>query len=938
MDDNSKSKSEKSYLSSAVDSLNPWANSSRSVTPTPNTPTTSTTIGDHSTTHLYGQSIKSYPSDCPPLRVQWFHATDTPKRKPVTHISKPVDEKPLPQPKKFAPFSQSDSRSIEHSYQTLLERSEQSRAEPGSTNQTHRDSPRNLVPVKEDYLYDVDIRNREVAPVFWAGPVFEVLRGTWFYQEGSTLRPCDENLASQLEEGFLKVKPWTYPKVNGAGHSNDTSPKPSVSGISDTLTPSAEHSGRARQARDQGISSSAPSLAEPRQPESHRLFGAYMNSVATYHDDATAWLSSDSVLSWVTSTVYQRFSGGSYMSGIKLVRGWTALPSRGTENKAAEDPTSVQSTIQPRHQQDEGPPQVVGAAGQLGQDNLGVGPGLPDPPGNGPQNDIHTEDGDDQGRDIEHLILATHGIGQLLGARMESMNFVRDVDVLRKTMKATYANSVDLCALNRENGDGRRNCRVQVLPVCWRHLLEFPKRREKRGERDIGDVANEDDEYPSLEDITVEGMAFARSLISDLALDVLLYQSAYRQSIAAIVLKEANRIFKLFKERNPGFTGKVHVIGHSLGSAVMFDILCRQRETTPSEELQRDPLGFWPAQSGDDASNKKALGELQFEFDVDDFYCLGSPVGLFQMLKGRTIAGRHARSLPSESPLEADPGEDPFETAPPSRGQNVSTVTGMPFSVSSPKVAQLFNIFHPSDPISYRLEPLISSSLSKLKPQSLPYTKKNIFSNVAQQGFTGIGAKVGQSMSGLWTSLSAGITGNLLIRNLGLTSDDIARLSNTPGPGAEEGEGALDADGTVVPGASQLGERTNERKKELASTSIDEGRRSTSGNDVTLIDDELETLLSRLHNGDSKLPGNRGEPEEVRRAQREDGKIRALNRNGRVDYSIQEGVLDFNPINTIASHMSYWADEDVSHFILSQLLSNRRRRTEDAESSAQRRT
>jgi hypothetical protein len=75
MSDNSKSKTEKSYLSSAVDSLNPWASSSRTATPTPNTPT-STTNGDHSTTHLYGQSIKSYPPDCPPLRVLWFHAVD----------------------------------------------------------------------------------------------------------------------------------------------------------------------------------------------------------------------------------------------------------------------------------------------------------------------------------------------------------------------------------------------------------------------------------------------------------------------------------------------------------------------------------------------------------------------------------------------------------------------------------------------------------------------------------------------------------------------------------------------------------------------------------------------------------------------------------------------------------------------------------------------
>jgi hypothetical protein len=34
-------------------------------------------------------------------------------------------------------------------------------------------------------------------------------------------------------------------------------------------------------------------------------------------------------------------------------------------------------------------------------------------------------------------------------------------------------------------------------------------------------------------------------------------------------------------------------------------------------------------------------------------------------------------------------------------------------------------------------------------------------------------------------------------------------------------------------------------------------------------------------------------------------------------------VLDFNPINTIASHMSYWSDEDVSHFVLSQMLANK---------------
>lgn len=35
------------------------------------------------------------------------------------------------------------------------------------------------------------------------------------------------------------------------------------------------------------------------------------------------------------------------------------------------------------------------------------------------------------------------------------------------------------------------------------------------------------------------------------------------------------------------------------------------------------------------------------------------------------------------------------------------------------------------------------------------------------------------------------------------------------------------------------------------------------------------------------------------------------------------GALDFNPLSTIASHLQYWGDEDVAHFLMSQLLSRK---------------
>jgi len=40
------------------------------------------------------------------------------------------------------------------------------------------------------------------------------------------------------------------------------------------------------------------------------------------------------------------------------------------------------------------------------------------------QNDYNDRDGENQGREIEHLILVTHGIGQRLGMRYVSLSVV----------------------------------------------------------------------------------------------------------------------------------------------------------------------------------------------------------------------------------------------------------------------------------------------------------------------------------------------------------------------------------------------------------------------------------------------------------------------------------------------------------------------------------
>lgn len=959
-------KADKSYLSSAVGSLNPWG--SRSATPTPGDkaepPSPASTVApsndpqDHSVPQLYGQSLRNYPTDCPPLRVQWFHAVDVPKRKPQLikprsrkEPSEEAKPKPAAVPKKFTAFSALDSKAIEARYQRLLEDAEDSKG-----SKEGQSSIRAQVPVNEDFLFDVDIMERELAPVYWLGPIYEVRRGTWFFQEGSTNRPCEENLAAQLEEGYLKMKPWQQ-KIRSRSQSTSRATGPNETPKTEVNAPPSTD------AKKTATETATIAQKPASQPPSHRLFGMYMNSVVTYQDSNTAWISSEGMLSWVTSSVYEKLGGGAYMGGIKLTRGF-AEPSKPKEKdekastSQAEDPLGLDEKQQRLLKRRSAPPsthtapEVEDSAAATSRESVEEGDnphmrlhrqlsslmesGTMDAAETEEQinrreeqviqDDYNAQAGETQGRDIEHVVLVTHGIGQLLGLRMESVNFVHDVNMMRKTLKSVYAGSEDLKALNSESGSGPGNCRVQVLPVCWRHLLEFPRRREKKKEHDVADRDSEEDEYPSLEDITVEGMAFARSLISDLALDVLLYQSSYREQISKIVLEESNRICKLYKQRNPEFKGKIHLVGHSLGSAIFFDSLCRQRERQDSG-VARDPLRVWPSQDRPPSTRKDK--EPTFEFDVADFYCLGSPIGLFQMLKGRTIAGRHStQGLPSESPLNPENMEDPFLAA--QSTEKVSHISGLPYSVSSPKVEQLFNIFHPSDPISYRLEPLISPAMASLKPQQLPYTKKSIFDNVAPQGLTGIGAKVGQSVSDMWSNFSAGIASNLLNRSLGLSNEEVARLAATPATEHPPGAGTNIAAGGVLQSSSTKSDKANERKKRLADSTAASNNGKAGGKDPALIDDDIETLFSKFQTRNSTDKSEEERDEEwveegrkVRKMRTEEAKVRALNRNGRVDYSIQEGTLDFNPMNTIASHMGYWADEDVNHFMLSQLLSNK---------------
>ena len=373
--------------------------------------------------------------------------------------------------------------------------------------------------------------------------------------------------------------------------------------------------------------------------------------------------------------------------------------------------------------------------------------------------------------------------------------------------------------------------------------------------------------YPSLADVTLEGIPSVRNLISDLAMDVLLYQSAYCDHIATIVQQECNRILSLFKKRNPSFQGSVSLCGHSLGSAILFDILCNQ-QTSPASPDQESAA----AEGNHRLQLAPGTEKFPLDFECEELFCLGSPIALFQMLKGKTIAGR---CMPGNAAGSIG-SRGTFDASDPSAATHIGLETGLdsiPPTVSSPKCQQLYNIFHPSDPVSYRIEPLISPATTALKPQPLPSVKRSLWT-ASGQSLSVIGSRVGQHVGTLWTNITSGVASSLLNRSLGLNSDNVvsrvpadddpgSRPRSTSGNDSNNGTEEL-GEGTVYASQNQRFETLYHGFQEFGNT--------------------YKRDLPAESSGSSQNTDNR----HARKMRVEDAKVRALNSNGRVDYNIQE--------------------------------------------------
>ncbi|NXW07449.1 DDHD2 Phospholipase, partial [Fregetta grallaria] len=346
---------------------------------------------------------------------------------------------------------------------------------------------------------------------------------------------------------------------------------------------------------------------------------------------------------------------------------------------------------------------------------------------------------------IDHLVFVVHGIGPACDIRFRSI--IQCVNDFRNVSLSM------LQAHFKKAQEQQQIGRVEFLPVNWHSSLHSTG----------VDV--------DLERITLPSINRLRHFINDTILDVFFYNSStYCQTIVDTVASEMNRLYQLFLQRNPLFKGGVSIAGHSLGSLILFDLLTNQKaapdENEHSEEGSRTTSSNRGIEEVKEILKKLELSEYCDVFEKEKmdrqalFLCteknlkeMGIPLGpRMKILHYISSKMEMQRGAEPGSPLQhdmdsTDDGRNcqyrdiglgqvsanyPQLNYKPTIFFAFGSPIGMFLTVrgvkrinpnySLPTCKGFFNIFHPFDPVAYRIEPMIIPDL-EFEPMLLPHHK-----------------------------------------------------------------------------------------------------------------------------------------------------------------------------------------------------------------------
>ncbi|KAL1863479.1 hypothetical protein Plec18170_000314 [Paecilomyces lecythidis] len=614
-----------------------------------------------------------------------------PSRRPDLQSDSPMDPSSYGTTQSFRPSSARGVRAEEViDPDTAVPRSSGSRREstqiPESPDRLldklEDDVPQAVIPVGHSRLHLVELPNLKMKPIYWSPvhDISDVLRATWFYK--NTMLPVEPQLANKLEEGYLYMQPWTetwqdelnscvengadaemkivhslWPKEDSKPASRPmTAQEPGTTGPQPMLPDkSTDNEVEALTFDDNIAASGAPSQDAAMKP--------FKSSSVIYVDAKNAQVLRPSLLPSVSRgrRPLSAIRKGRQI-GIPVIRGfsrqmWDKLyPSK-------PNPVDVRNYI--RRPQSRDTP--VGHGGQVCY-ACAIEESRPSP---------------------TDLMLVIHGIGQKLSERVESFHFTHAINAFRRHVNVELNSETVWPHIRPELGG------IMVLPVNWRSTLSLE-------DANIESQANEDptENHYSLNDITPDTIPAIRTLVSDVMLDIPYYLSHHKSKMIQAVVKEANRVYRLWCKNNPGFQdyGKVHVIAHSLGSVMSFDILSHQPTRVPYFDFDSVPVH----------------NDI-FEFDTSNLFICGSPAGLFLLLHKANLLPRRGRNKPGRE------GEDL------QRG-----VAGEADKYGCLAVDNIYNIMHTTDPIAYRINAAVDSDLANsLRPAPVPSSSSSFFQSFA---------------------------------------------------------------------------------------------------------------------------------------------------------------------------------------------------------------
>ncbi|CAB1353964.1 unnamed protein product, partial [Coregonus sp. 'balchen'] len=260
---------------------------------------------------------------------------------------------------------------------------------------------------------------------------------------------------------------------------------------------------------------------------------------------------------------------------------------------------------------------------------------------------------------VDHLVFMVHGIGPACDIQLRGV--VQCVNDFRGASLSLLSSHF------KQSQDGAHMGRVEYLPVNWHQVLH-------------GDATG----------------------VDDTVLDLFFYNSpTYCQTIIDTVASEINRLHHIFLQRHPQFTGAVSLTGHSLGQVA--SAAQKQESMTGTShpvpgvpgvysqvQEQPTPLSDAPSTSPVDFKNFDiGIGQVsivypQLAFKPQAFFALGSPIGMFLTVRGLK---------------RIDP------------------------KYSLPTCKSFYNIYHPYDPVAFRIEPMVVSPGVDLPPMLIPHHK-----------------------------------------------------------------------------------------------------------------------------------------------------------------------------------------------------------------------